>query len=59
MGFAVNGSRTLNGRPVSFTDYPLYDGPWMQAKVGEGVITLTDGVRTRVLDFTAGKVRER
>ena len=59
MAFGLKGSRKLNGRAVSFKDYPLYDGPWMHARVGEGVITLTDGIRTRVLDFNKGEVRER
>jgi hypothetical protein len=59
MAFGLNGSRVVNGRPVSFKDYPLYEGPWMRARAGEGVITLTDGVRTHVLDFNKAEVRER
>ena len=59
MDFAFNGKRELNGRAVTFEDYQLYDGPWMHARTGEGVITLTDGVRTRVLDFPKAEVRER
>lgn len=51
MSFAYGGDRRLNGAAVTFADYPLYDGPWMQAKVGEGVIRMTDGKEERVLDF--------
>jgi hypothetical protein len=49
----------LNGKTVTFKDYPLFEGPWMHARVGEGVITLTDGKHTRVLDFPAGVVKEK
>lgn len=53
------GRRTLNGRAVSFADYPLFDGPWMQGKVGEGRIRLTDGKRERILDFPNATLTER
>lgn len=58
MMFTFNGERKLNGKVQTFDGYPLYDGPWMRAAAGEGVITLTDGTRTRVLDFRNGSVRE-
>jgi hypothetical protein len=59
MEFAFSGVRILNGRAVNFANGLLYDGPWMHARTGEGVITLTDGVRKRVLDFTNAEVREQ
>jgi hypothetical protein len=59
MAFTFGGTRVLNGKTVTFKDYPLYEGPWMHARVGEGVITLTDGKHTRVLDFPAGVVKEK
>ena len=58
MTFTFGGARVLNGNAVSSKDYPLYDGPWMHAREGEGIITLTDGVRTRILDFRTGVVKE-
>jgi hypothetical protein len=59
MEFAFSGVRMLNGAAVTLADGQLYDGPWMHARTGEGVITLTDGKRTRVLDFTNAEVREQ
>jgi hypothetical protein len=58
MAFRYGGPRRLNGNAVTFADYPLYDGPWMQAKVGEGVIRLTDGKNERILDFRNLPVKE-
>ena len=58
MAFRRGGERRLNGTVVSFSDYPLFDGPWMQARVGEGVIRMTDGKEERVLDFRAASAEE-
>ncbi len=59
MTFDFQGQRRLNNQAVSFTDYPLFDGPWMHAKVGEGRIRITDGKRERILDFRNGSVEDR
>jgi len=58
MSFAYGGERRLNGSTVSFAGYPLFDGPWIQARIGEGVIRLTDGKQERVLDFRPVSTKE-
>ncbi len=58
MAFAYGGERRLNGNTVSFAGYPLFDGPWIQARVGEGVVRLTDGKQERVLDFRPVSTKE-
>jgi hypothetical protein len=59
MRFTYDGSRELNGTPVSLTTDKLYDGPWMQSTVGTGVIRMTDGVHARTLDFPNARVTEQ
>ena len=58
MSFRRGGERRLNGREISFSDYPLFDGPWIQARVGEGTIRLTDGKDERILDFRTTLAKE-
>lgn len=58
MQFTYGGTRLLDGRPVTFPADRLFDGPWMQSTVGTGVIRMTDGTRTRTLDFPHAQVKE-
>jgi len=58
MQFTYGGKRLLDGRPIAFPADKLYDGPWMQSTVGTGVIRMTDGTRTRTLDFPRVRVKE-
>jgi hypothetical protein len=51
LAFTYGGDRRLNGEPVDLTQTPLYDGPFMRADVGTGVITLRYGEHRRILDF--------
>jgi YD repeat-containing protein len=59
MRFTYDGARMLDGVSVTLETDKLYDGPWMQSVAGSGVIRLTDGVRTRVLDFPHARVTEQ
>jgi len=59
MVFGWDGTRTLDGRPHAFAAYGLFHGPFINGEVGTGVITLTAGGRTRVLDFVRGIVTDR
>ena len=59
MEFRWDGTRTLDGKPHSFAGYGLYHGPFVNGEIGTGIITLTAGGRTRVLDFARGVVSER
>ncbi len=58
MQFTFGGKRLLDGRPVAFPVDRLFDGRWMQSTVGTGVIRMTDGVRTRTLDFPRAQVTD-
>lgn len=58
MEFGWDDTRLLNGKPHSFAAYGLYGGPLMSGELGSGVITLTSGGITRVLDFRRGVVTE-
>ena len=59
MRFRYDGPRKLNGTDVDITKTPLYDGPFMKAETGTGIIELHYGGRTRVLDFPNGRIVER
>jgi hypothetical protein len=57
--FTYDGLRQLDGATVDLTKTKLYDGPFMQAEVGSGIIELRYGDRIRLLDFQKGKITER
>jgi hypothetical protein len=59
MRFTFDGDRLLDGAPVVLETDLLYDGPWMQSTAGTGVIRMTDGVQTRILDFPNARVVEQ
>jgi hypothetical protein len=58
MSFTYGGDRTVNGRTVDFSSYRLFNGPFMSADVGTGIITLRHGRMRRVLDFPRARVTE-
>ena len=43
---------TINGEPVNYTPDRVYNSPFLQADYDRGVVTITKGQRTKVLDFT-------
>jgi hypothetical protein len=57
--FAYGGEFAVNGRAVDFRSYRLFNGPFISAELGRGVITLKHGHSTRVLDFPRGRVEDR
>lgn len=60
MEFATGGTLPLlDGAPVVPSRQLLFDGPWIQAKSGTGVITLTDGIRNRILNFRDVTITDR
>jgi hypothetical protein len=59
MHFTFGGARTLNGTEVVLSSYRLFNGPFVQADVGSGVITIAYGGRSRVLDFNEVKITEK
>jgi hypothetical protein len=56
--FAYGGNFSVNGRAVDFRSYRLFNGPFISADVGSGVITLKHGRSTRVLDFPRGRTED-
>jgi hypothetical protein len=40
MKFTYGGDRILNGKKVNFSDYGLFNGPFVKSKIGSGVIEL-------------------
>jgi hypothetical protein len=54
--FAYGGRRSVNGKAVDFASYRLFHGPYINAEVGSGVITLTHGKERRVLDFPNARI---
>jgi len=57
--FTYDGPRLLNGKGADLTKTKLYDGPFMSADVGTGIIVLRYGNQTRILDFQKGRIVER
>jgi hypothetical protein len=49
--FTYGGRRSVNGKVLDFSSYRLFHGPFINAEVGSGIITLTHGGQKRVLDF--------
>ncbi|MEW6510941.1 MAG: hypothetical protein AB1428_08300 [Bacteroidota bacterium] len=59
MEFQFDGARLLNGHPISFSTYGFYRGPFINSTLKSGVITLTAGGLTRVLDFNTVTIHEK
>jgi hypothetical protein len=57
--FVYGGQRLLNGQPVDFANYKLFDGPFLQSEVGSGVLKIIHKNRTRQLDFNRVSMEEK
>lgn len=55
--FTHHGARVVDGHVVDLANWPLFEGPWMNAKRGTGIITLQYGSQRVVLDFNHTKIR--
>ncbi len=51
MEFAFPNTRELNGKTVDLTKTPLFEGPFLNAKVGSRMLTMTYKKKKMVLDF--------
>jgi hypothetical protein len=58
MKFEFGGERRLNGTPIEFTAYKLYNGPFVHSEYKSGVIMLTDGKTVRELNFKKATIQE-
>jgi len=59
MKFTFDGARIVNGQAVDFRSYKLFNGPFIHAEVGTGVITMTANGKVRTLDFTVPSITEK
>jgi hypothetical protein len=59
MQFTYGGQRLLNGKPVDFASYKLFNGPFLQSEVGSGVLKMTYKNQTRILDFNKVTIAEK
>lgn len=55
--FTHRGPRLVDGVPVNLQAWPLFEGPWLNARRGTGVITLEHGPDRVVLDFNTATTR--
>jgi hypothetical protein len=58
MEFVFGGSRTLNGKPVDFKTYKLYNSRFIQSEYKSGIIRLTDGKTVRELNFKKATIQQ-
>ncbi len=49
----------VNGQPVDYTKWKLFEGPYLNAEKGSGRLTLTHGRLERVLDFNTLTITDR
>lgn len=54
--FTHRGDRVVDGRPVDLDTWPLFEGPWLNARRNTGVITLSYGRERAVFDFNTATV---
>jgi hypothetical protein len=55
--FTHRGPRLVDGAAVNFDAWPLFEGPWMNARRNTGVITLQYGTERVTLDFNTTTFR--
>jgi hypothetical protein len=55
--FGYPARRLINGEPLDFSSWPLYSGPFINARPGARVFLLTQGREELVLDFNDFSVR--
>jgi len=56
LDFTHRGQRSVNGRVADLPNWPLFEGPWLNASQGKGVVTLSYGDERVRLDFRTAKV---
>jgi hypothetical protein len=49
--FTHHGKRSVDGVAANLAEWPLFEGPWMNARRNTGIITLQYGTERVVLDF--------
>lgn len=49
--FAYDDTPTVNGTPVDYNNWPLFEGPFLNAEIGSRKLTMSYGQLRRILDF--------
>ena len=58
LSFTYGEAPTVDGEPIDYSDWPLFDGPFMHAEAGSRRLELRYGPMRRLLDFDALTVRD-
>lgn len=56
--FTHRGPRIVDGIAVNLSEWPLFEGPWMNAELNTGIITLQYDAESVRLDFNTATVRK-
>ena len=56
--FTYGATPVVDGHPLDYGAWKLFESPYLNAERGSGVITLTHGAFRRVLDFNAVKLTD-
>jgi hypothetical protein len=57
--FTHHGARAVNGQNADLANWPLFEGPWLNARAGEGVVSLRHGSEEVRLDFNQVTVQTK
>ena len=57
--FTHGQTPVVNGTPVDYSKWKLFEGPWLNAEVGGRKLTITHGQLERVLDFNTLTITDR
>lgn len=55
--FVHGDTRTVDDKKITFSNWPLFDGPFLKSKPGSKIIELIYGDEKVVLDFNANEVK--
>ncbi len=56
--FGYGKTPTVNGAPVDYDDWPLFDGPFLHAEEGSKKLKMSYGPLRRLLDFEALTIKD-
>jgi len=59
IAFTYGRTPVLNGRPVDYAAWKLFEGPYLNAEKGSRKLTITHGRLERVLDFNTLTITDR
>ena len=49
---AENAQHSINGKPVDYAPKKVFESPFLNAEWNSGVVTISKGMRKKILDFT-------